>query len=122
MSDAMKNMRTVFDYGNLTDEHKAAANAIMELMLEWRHDDLAEVIKNKFRLVENARAQVEDHEFFNACKKAGIVISIQGHVADLSQGGLEYPVITVSDDIRKFFQLYNIIKNHSDEDNSVSKP
>lgn len=108
MSDAMKNMSPVFNYGDIKKEHRDAAVEIAQLLDQMNLPMAAELIKEKFKLVEKEKYAIDDHEFVQACKHAEIFVNIQGHLTD---NGIEYPVIMLADDFRKFSNLYNIIKN-----------
>jgi len=110
MSNAMNNMTPVFDYGNITAEHRAAAEEISLLLDNMGQQLLSDLIKEKFGIVQTPRYDISEHEFVKACVRADLYCAIQGFVKDGS-GNIEYPVIAICDDSRKFFNLYNIIKN-----------
>ena len=110
MSDAMKNMSPVFDYGKITDEQKKAAEEICLLLQTLGQPLLSDLIKEKFGIVQTPKYNIDEHEFVKACMQAELHCAIQGFVKD-GTGNIEYPVIAICDDSRKFFNLYNIIKN-----------
>lgn len=110
MSEAMSKMNPNFNYGDITDEHKQAAKEIADLMEGMNQPMMAELIRERFQITPIPKYDFLQHPFVKACEKANLFCAVQGHVKDGS-GKIEYPVISISDDVRKFEDLFQIIVN-----------
>ena len=110
MSEAMNKMDPNFNYGDITDEHKHAAKEIANLMEGMNQPMMAELIRERFQITPIPKYDFTQHPFVKACEKANLFCAVQGHVKDGS-GKMEYPVISISDDVRKFEDLFQIIVN-----------
>lgn len=88
----------VFDYNSITDEHKKVVKEITLLLDQHGQEMLSELIKLKFGVVERPKFDLKESVFMKACKEAQIIPIIQGFLID---GGVEYPVVLIQDDIRK---------------------
>jgi len=90
-----------FDYGDIKEEHKRVAEEISELAYQIGQPMLAELIKQKFQLVEIKKYDLEQSEFLNSIKQAGIPWSVQGSMVE-GEGldKVQYPLITINQDIR----------------------
>lgn len=108
MSEAMRNMDPNFNYGDITDEHKQAAKEIANLMEGMNQPMMAELIRERFQIKPIPKYDFTQHPFVKACEQADLFCAVQGHIRDGS-GKLEYPVISISDDVRKFEKLFQII-------------
>ena len=99
-----------FDYGSIKKEHLEAATEILRVLKEeLRVSDLAlEYIKLKFQIKEIPTYNIEDSKLYKAAKKANLYLPIVGHIVEGT--GLEskkYPVIGISEDIRKLDKLFD---------------
>jgi hypothetical protein len=96
-----------FNYALINDEHKLAAEEIVNLCNQLGQPMIAEVIKNKFELIDRPKYDMEQSDFVKACSEIGIYCSIQGHRID---NGVEYPMVVINEDIRTFEKLFTHIK------------
>ena len=102
----------VFNYGEITEEHKDAAKEIAGIVESFGNPMLSELIKQKFKVTEIPRYDLKDSKFAQACIQANVFPSVQGYVqegTDLNK--TEYPLIGISEDVRKLEKLFEIIKN-----------
>lgn len=113
MGRALPNDLTpVFDYGSLNDDHKAAAQEIAEILRNMGNEHLAIAISQRFKLEEPNRFDYKTTKFFEACAKADVYLGMQGYVVDhRDPDKTEYPIVSISEDIRKLENLYDIIKS-----------
>ena len=105
-------MTPVFNYGDIKEEHKEAAVEIANLIANSGNPMLADLVKQRFKVVEIPRYDINLSPFIDACKEAGIFAAVQGYVqegSDLEK--MEYPLISICEDIRKFQKLVTAIKN-----------
>jgi hypothetical protein len=102
----------VFNYGEITADHKEAAEEIANFISGSGNEMLAELIKQRFKVTSIPRYDIKESKFANACVAAGVFPSVQGY---LQEGdGLdkkEYPLIGITEDVRKLEKLYEAIKN-----------
>lgn len=108
----MSEIKPVFDYGKIKPEHQEAALEIINLLENSGNILLAELIKEKFQIKIRPQFDIDNTEFVEACKEAGLYCSIQGILHE-EGSDIDYQFISISDDIRKFLKLYDIIKNKS---------
>lgn len=110
----MTNKIEMFDYGSITEQHKAAAQEIVDLCKNMDQLMLAELIKHKFQLVEPNRYNMEESSFVKACSDADIFVSIQGYIAE-GEGAeqKQYQVVSVTGDIRKMNDFVENLKNEN---------
>jgi len=107
----MENIVPLFDYGSINDDHRAAANEIADLARAHGNEMLAELIKLRFKVVEPNRFDITQSEFFNACKKYGVPVAVQGWIQQgEGSDAVFYPLICINEDIRKFDEFYKKIK------------
>lgn len=104
----------LFDYGTITDEHKEAVQEVMSLAKQFGNEEFAEFIKHKFKIIEPLRLPYEITTFYQECEKVGIKVHLMGYVQD--NGGSDptlpsYPVVSITEDIRKLEELIKSIKN-----------
>jgi hypothetical protein len=107
----MRDIKHLFDYGDITEEHKEAAEEIANILSREGHANLADQIKSRFKVEEVPTYNLEESEFMKYCKEAGIFISLQGWIKDL--GGddtLQYPLCALNEDIRVLNKLVETIK------------
>jgi hypothetical protein len=72
---------------------------------------LAELVKQRFKVVEIPRYDINESPFIDACKEAGIFAAVQGYLqegSDLEK--MEYPLVSICEDIRKLEKLIPAIK------------
>ena len=100
-----------FDYGNIKQEHKVAAEEIAALAYQIGQPMLAELIKLKFEIVEIKKYDLEQSEFLNSIKSAGIPWSVQGAMVE-GEGvdKIQYPLITINQEIRTLDAWFKSIK------------
>jgi len=102
----------VFDYGALTDEHKEAAQEIAEYLQTQGLTDVANALRLRFKLKEIPKMSIDDSPFVAACKAAGLYCAIQGYIQEGQEPDIiQYPLIALCDDIRKFELLVPVIKS-----------
>jgi hypothetical protein len=104
----MSGMRPVFDYRVINDDHKAAAEEIANILEGMNQEMLAELIKHKFQVIERPKYDMKESKFVKHCADAGVYCSIQGHTLD--GDGIEYPLISICEDIRKLNNLVDIVR------------
>lgn len=110
--DEAANMTPVFNYGDITADHRDAAKEIANIIAGSGNIMLAEIIKQRFKVVEIPKFNLEDSKFARACMSAGVFPAVQGHVQEGSDiEKIEYPLVGICEDIRKLEKLYEIIKN-----------
>lgn len=99
----------LFDYGNVTQDHKKLLLEIIELAKKSGNDVFAEFIKHKFQIVEPNRFDLANSKFIESCEKHRFSYNIQGYVVDgLNPDAVHYPIVSITEDIRK---LDEFIKN-----------
>jgi hypothetical protein len=102
----------MFDYGTISDEHKAAASEIVNMCNEMGQPLVAEFIKHKFKLVEPKRFDFKSSSFVKACEEAGIFVSVQGFVAEgTGPNEVQYQLCAVNEDIRKLDKFIDSLTN-----------
>jgi hypothetical protein len=102
----------VFDYGALTEEHKAAAQEIAEYLQTQGLTDVANALRLRFKLKEIPKVSIDDSPFVAACKAAGLYCAIQGYIQEGQEPNIvQYPLVALCDDIRKFELLVPAIKS-----------
>ena len=108
------NLIPSFDYGSINEDHKKAAEEIAGLVKSLGQNDLAELIKQRFKVQEPKRYDLSQSKFFQACQAAGIYCAVQGWVqVGTDIDNVHYPLVGVSEDIRKLDSLVDHIKNNS---------
>jgi hypothetical protein len=101
-----------FDYGNITDEHKSVVVEIVGLLKSMGQEELAGILNSRFKIVEPKRFKIADSQFVQACTANQIYCAVQGHVqSGTDLDSMHYPLVTMSEDIRKFERLFEYIKN-----------
>lgn len=101
-------MIPVFDYRNINDDHKKAAEEIANILADSGQPMLSELVKLRFEVVERPKYNLNDSPFIDFCKKAGLHFVIQGYTVE---NGIEYPMITICEDIRKLNKLHEVMHN-----------
>ena len=109
-----ENLIPSFDYGSINEDHKKAAEEIAGLVKSLGQHDLAEIIKQRFKVQEPKRHDITQSKFFQACQATGIFCAVQGWVQVCTDiDNVHYPLVGVSEDIRKLDSLVEHIKNNS---------
>ena len=67
-----ENMKSVFDYGSLKQEHKDTAEEIAKILSDAGQDMLSTLIKEKFQLVEKPTYDWENSTLVLAAVEAGL--------------------------------------------------
>jgi hypothetical protein len=101
-------MIPVFDYRSLNEDHKKAAEEIANILSGMGQPMLAELVKLKFEVIDRPKYNLNDSPFIDFCKKAGLHFTIQGYTID---NGIEYPLVTLCEDIRKLNKLHEVMNN-----------
>jgi len=104
----------LFDYGTISEQHKEAVQEVMELAKNFGNAEFAEFLKHKFKIIEPLRVPYETSTFAKECEKADIKVYLMGWTQD--NGGSDpalpfYPILSITDDIRKLEQLIKNIKD-----------
>jgi hypothetical protein len=107
----MSELLNVFDYGDIKEEHKEAAAEIINLLNQQGLGLVGEMIKVKFKLKEVPKYDPASSPFVAACAEAGVYCAIQGYIQEGVEPNLiQYPLMAICEDIRKFEKLIPIIK------------
>jgi len=107
-----ENMKSVFDYGSLKQEHKDTAEEIAKILSDAGQDMLSTLIKEKFQLVEKPTYDWENSPFVLAAVEAGLYCNCQGTVVD---NGVNYQIVSITDDIRRLEKIIPAIINKYEE-------
>jgi hypothetical protein len=97
----------LFDYRNISDDHKEAAQEICGILKQHGHDLTAELIRQRFELVEQ---KVFDHVNLDVIQDmidAGIYCNVQGFI---KEGDINYPMIAICEDVRKLISFHENLK------------
>lgn len=101
----------VFSYGILSDDHVAAAKEIANVIEQYGHPDLAEVIRTRFKIKQIPTFDIEQTKFHQYALQSQLPYSIQGMVREgFDTTAINYPVVSITGDIRKFEKLVNNIQ------------
>jgi hypothetical protein len=109
----------VFDYGALNEDHKAAAQEISEYLQTQGLTDVANALRLRFKLKEIPKVSIDDSPFVAACKAVGLYCAIQGYIQEGQEPNIvQYPLVALCDDIRKFELLVSAINSMELNENS----
>lgn len=110
----MENFNHLFDYGDIKKEHKEAAQEIANLLKNNGLEDISNEILSKFQIKEIPKYDMEGHPLLDCLKEANMVPVIQGHTREQKSDGtqMEYPMLVLCDDVRKFENLYEVIRKN----------
>lgn len=100
-------MIPVFDWRDIKPEHQQAAQEIADIMENMNQPMLAELIRQKFKVIPPTRYDLKQSEFVQECSKNNIGIMIQGYV---DEGGIQYPLIAITEDIRRLDKFIANVK------------
>ena len=107
----MREVNHLFDYGDIKDEHKEAAQEIANMLIREGQQELADQIKSQFKIEEIPTYDLKESEFIKYCKEEGIFVSLQGWVRDLGgEDTLQYPLCAINEDVRVLNRLIETIK------------
>jgi hypothetical protein len=103
----------LFNYGDIKEEHKQAVLEVMELARQQGNVVFAELLKHKFQIEEPVKVDHKDTDFAKACEAADVKLWIMGWVQDglADAGSPHYPVVSITEDIRKIEKLVEAIRN-----------
>ena len=102
-----KGVIPLFCYRDLNKDHKSAAQECIRILSEFNQPMLIELIKNKFKLVEHKKFDLNNSEFIKKAKEVNITTSVQGYIIE---NDIEYQVIGITEDIRKLEEFVKLIK------------
>ena len=92
-------MIPVFDYGDIKDEHKSAAEECAKLV-ESLNPPVASLIRERFKIVEPKRLPLEDSEFYKRATEFGLFPATQGYM--VGPDGVHIPMVALCAEITKF--------------------
>ena len=108
-----KTINHLFDYGSINDDHKSAASEIASIVEQSGNEMLAELIKVKFQIKEIPKYDLKQSKMVQACAEAGIYCAVQGLIQEgVDSEAIQYPMVTICEDVRKLETLYDLIKKH----------
>lgn len=97
-------MKKIFDFSELNSDHKDAAEEILRVCRNLGYEEMVDNIRSKFQLEDIPIYDITDSSVIKKLKDYNIGYSVQGYTRD---NGMDYPYITISDDIRKFEEILN---------------
>ena len=108
--DESPDMQPVFDYGNIKPEHQALIRDVLKIAPKDSHDFKSK-LSVLFKLENEDNYDLDDSIFIQYAKEAGLVTSKQGHITEKkgSNKPMNWPIISICDDVRKFDKLVEII-------------
>lgn len=95
-------MIPLFDYGDIKDEHKSAAEECAKLV-ESINPPVASLIRERFKIVEPKRLPLEDSEFYKVATGFGLGVAPQGYM--VGPDGVQIPMVAICAEITKFDQF-----------------
>lgn len=101
-------MIPLFDYGDIKEEHKSAAEECAKLV-EPVNPLVSSLIRERFKIVEPKRMPVEDSEFYKIAKEFGLGVATQGYM--VGPDGVQIPMISFCAEITKCDAFLNYYKN-----------
>ena len=101
-------MIPLFDYGDIKDEHKSAAEECAKLV-ESINPPVASLIRERFKIVEPKRLPLEDSEFYRIATGFGLGVAPQGYM--VGPDGVQIPMVAICAEITKFDQFLEHYKN-----------
>lgn len=91
-------MIPLFDYHNINEDHKAAAEECAKL-IENIVPPIAAQIRERFKLVEPPKLSLDDSEFYTKAKEFGIMPATQGYM--VGPDGVHIPMVAICAEITK---------------------
>jgi hypothetical protein len=105
----------MFDYGNITDEHKSIAKEIAVFLESSNQHQLADAIRKRFKVVETPTFDLKQSKFFQEAQKAGIFVAVQGFVQEgLDGDAIQYQLCAVCEDVRNLDKFIDSVKSSKD--------
>ena len=106
----------MFDYGNITEEHKAAILEAVAMAREDGNDELAERLLFKFKVKEPVIIPTDAFAFTKECEKVGIKVWTMGHVSqnvgqENSDTNPLIPQVSITEDVRLMDALVKSIRD-----------
>ena len=101
-------MIPMFDYGNITEEHKAAAEECAK-MIECISPQLSSQIRERFKIVEPKRLALEDTVSWKVFTENGIYLSQQGYM--VGPDGVQIPMVSLCTEVTKLDNFLEQIKS-----------
>lgn len=101
-------MIPLFNYGDIKEEHKSAAEECAKLV-ESINPPVASLIRERFKIVEPKRMPLEDSEFYKIATGFGLGVSTQGYMVGID--GVQIPMISICAEITKCDAFLNYYKN-----------
>jgi len=106
------NMQPVFDYGNIKPEHQALVRDIIKRIENDDHNiDLKNELSVLFKLEDENEFDLDTSIFIKYANKINLHVTKQGHVTvkDGDKKPVNYPIVSVCDDIRRLDELVETI-------------
>lgn len=106
--DEIDDMIPVFDYGNITPEHQSLVRDILQRIDNNKQpEDIKNDLSVIFKLQGENEYDLEKSIFLKYAKKVNLNANKQGHITvkEGSDVPINYPIMSVSDDIRKLDKL-----------------
>jgi hypothetical protein len=94
-----KEIIPVMDWRDIRDDHKQAATEIAAFLENSNQPELANAVREKFKLVEKQKYDLSKSKFIKSLDDNAINYQIQGFVEN---EGILYPLILLCEDIRRF--------------------
>lgn len=91
---------STYTYDNITEEHQAVALECAKICDQYGLGQVALVIKQQFKIEEPETYDLQDSEIYKMVQGTGIGISPGGYVHE--DGGMRYPFVVLSADVRTF--------------------
>ena len=101
-------MIPLFEYSNITDEHKSAVEECAKL-IEQTNPAVASMIRERFKIVEPPRLPLEDSEFYKVATKAGLGVAQQGYM--VGPDGVQVPFVAICAEITKLDEFLKDLTN-----------
>lgn len=97
----------------LREDHIAAAKDIIQMAEETGQYEFAQMIRYKYGIAKIETYNMEESEFVQAARKSGLNVYAQGHIqVGYGEEAIRYPIVSMSDDIRKFNEFYEKMKTN----------
>ena len=101
-------MIPMFDYGNITEELKAAAEECAK-MIESISPHLSSHIRERFKIVEPKRLALEDTVSWKVFTENGFYLSQQGYM--VGPDGVQIPMVSLCTEVTKLDNFLEQIKS-----------
>ena len=106
-----ENLTMQYNYGDISPSDKKVVEEVIKLAKQQNLDVFAEFLKHKFEIEETPEYDMSQSKFFKIAAKLGLFGSQQGHITyPEDPTKTKYPVMGMTEDVRKFEDLYNAIK------------